>query len=139
MSTKVTFSPSVNIDPIPTGAGGIVRGTTITVKGTADCVKETTDTTHPENDPTTENSPDSITEVAVRFGTSGTFETATPTGPVSPKTNQKTWSTWTTNPRTIVGVLNDLLDIMARVSAGIGGQAKREFATVTVKVDRTPP
>jgi hypothetical protein len=63
MPKKVTLDPSVGIDPIPTGAGGIVRGAIITVKGTAKCIKETFDTAHPE-DPTTEDSPGSIAEVA---------------------------------------------------------------------------
>jgi hypothetical protein len=36
----VTLAPTVHIDPIPTGAGGIVRGTTITLKRGAACVKE---------------------------------------------------------------------------------------------------
>lgn len=53
---------------------------TITVKGTAACVKETFDTQHPENDPTTENSPESITEVAVRLGASGAFVKANAQG-----------------------------------------------------------
>jgi len=66
-----------------TGAEWIVQGSTITVKGTAKCVMETFDTAHPENDPTTEDSPESITEVAVRLGHSGTFVKANPTGPVS--------------------------------------------------------
>ena len=39
----------------------------------------------------------------------GFFETAKPTGPVSTKTHQKTWTTWTTDPLTITGVVNDKL------------------------------
>jgi hypothetical protein len=73
--------------------------------------------------------------VAVRFGESGTFVKAMPTGPVSPTTNQKMFTTWTTGPRTITGVVNDVLQITARVSAA--GTAMVE--TVTVTVDRTPP
>jgi hypothetical protein len=137
MAIKVTLDPSVEIEPIPTGAGGIVRGATITVKGTAKCKKETFDTQHPEKDPTTEDSPGSITEVAVRQGASGAFVKGQPTGPVI--SGQKTWSTWATDPLTITGVVNDALQITARVSAGLGAQVTRELATVTVTVDRTSP
>jgi hypothetical protein len=132
---KVTLDPSIAIDPIPTGAGGIVRGTTITVKGTAKCTKETFDTEHPENDSTTD-SPESITNVAVQLGDSGPFVTANPAGPVNPGTNRKLFTTWATNPRTITGVVNNALKITARVSAGPDAQAT---TTVTVSVDRTPP
>jgi hypothetical protein len=118
--TVVTLDPDVNIDPIPTGAGGIVRGTTIVVKGTATCVKDTSDG-NPQHD-VTENVPEAITEVAVRFGQSGTFETATPTGPPGPN-GQKSWSTWTTGPHLISGVVSDTLEITARVSAGKGALA----------------
>jgi len=133
---EVTLNPSVDIDPIPTGAGGIVRGQKITVKGTADCRKETVDTEHPEND-STKPSPESITEVAVRLGSSGLFVKANPTGPVH--NGHKTWSTWTTDSRIIIGVVTDDLQITARVSAGVSAQAAQAFATVAVAVDRTPP
>lgn len=78
----MTLDPSVSIDPTPTGAGGIVLGTTIAVKGTAKCIKETFDTAHPDDTPT-EDSPESIMEVAVRLGPSGAFVKANPIGPVS--------------------------------------------------------
>ena len=40
---KETFTLSVTIEPIPTGAGGIVRGRTITIKGGVECTKHTSD------------------------------------------------------------------------------------------------
>ena len=132
MAKKVILTPSVTIVSIPTGAGGIVRGRTITVKGTAGCTKETFDTTHPEND-TSVSSPGSITQVAVRFGLSGAFVKAHPTGPGG------TWSKWVTDARTISGVVNDTLQITARVSAGAGVQKAQDSQAVTVIVDRTPP
>src|SRR5262245_35035191 len=138
MAIKVTLTPRVTIDPIPTGADGIVRGKKVTVKGTAECVKETHDTTNPEKD-TSEDSPESITEVAVRLGSAGSFVKANPTGPVSSATHQKTWTTWTTDERDIVGVVNNKLTITARVSAGVGAQLTRDTALVAVSVDRTPP
>jgi len=138
MSIQVIVEASVSIDPIPTGAGGIVRGATITVKGAAECNTDTHDTKHPEND-TSESTPEAISEVAVRLGQSGTFETARPTGPVSAKTHQKMWTTWTTDPLIITGVVNNKLEITARVSAGVGAQAVEVEKTVTVTVDRTPP
>jgi hypothetical protein len=138
MSIQVSFDASVSIDPIPTGAGGIVRGATITVEGAAECNTDTIDTKHPEND-TSESTPEAISEVAVRLGQSGTFVKANPTGPVSAKTHQKTWTTWTTDTLIITGVVNNKLDITARVSAGVGAQAVEVEKTVTVTVDRTPP
>jgi hypothetical protein len=138
MAKKVTLDPSVGIDPIPTGAGGIVRGATITVKGTADCIKETFDTAHPD-DTTTEHSPDSITEVAVQLGPSGAFVKANPTGPVSNATHQNTWSTWTTGPRTFSHDTTNKLAITARVSAGVGAQTTQVRGSVIVNVDGTPP
>src|SRR2546422_6035384 len=138
MAKKVTLDPSVGIDPIPTGAGGIVRGATITVKGTAKCIKETFDEEHPQNNKT-EDSPGSITKVEVRFGPSGSFVKATPTGPVSATTHLPTWTTWTTGPRNITGFNGNTLQITARVSAGTGAQAVPDTDTVTVAVDRTPP
>ena len=139
MAKKVTLDPSVGIDPIPTGTGGIVRGATITVKGTAKCIKETFDTEHPDKDPTTEDSPESITEVAVRLGASGAFVKANPTGPVSATTHKPTWSTWTTGPRTFPHDATNQLAITARVSAGAGAQATQAQGSVTVSVDGTPP
>ena len=65
MSTIVFFHPSVDIDPIPTGAGGIVRGATITLTGRAACIKETIDTDTEEEE--TEDSPESIRKVEVRL------------------------------------------------------------------------
>ena len=62
-----------------------------------------------------------------------------PTGPVSNTTQQKTWSTWTTDPRTISGVVNDALQITARVSAGVVAQPTLAHDDETVIVDRTPP
>jgi hypothetical protein len=79
---------------------------------------------------------ESITEVAVQLGASGTFVKANPTGPVNPRTNRKLFTTWATNPRTITGVVNNALQMTARVSAG---QDAKATATVTVTVDRTPP
>ena len=117
MSTKVFFHPSVDIDPIPTGAGGIVRGATITLTGRAACIKETIDTDTEEEE--TEDSPESIRKVEVRLGASGAFVKGRPTGPVSSTTQQKTWTTWTTDPLTISGVVNDALQIRALVSAGV--------------------
>lgn len=134
----VTLDLGVGIDPIPTGAGGIVRGPTITVKGTAECKKETIDEDHPENNKT-EDSPGSITKVEVRFGPSGAFVKANPTGPVSTTTHLPTWTTWTTGPRNITGFNGNTLQITARVSAGTGAQAVQDTATVTAAVDRTPP
>ena len=64
MSIKVFFHPSVAIDPIPTGAGGIVRGATITLTGKAECIKEIVDT---EGDDESKPSPESIREVEVRL------------------------------------------------------------------------
>src|SRR5437773_1292451 len=138
MAKKVTLEPSVGIDPIPTGAGGIVRGATITVTGTAKCIKETFDTAHPE-DPTTEESPDDISEVAVSLG-AGLFVKAIATGPVSPVTQKKGWSTWTTGPRSFSHDTTNKLAITARVSAGVGAQAKQvPGSPVNVNVDGTPP
>jgi hypothetical protein len=71
----VTLAPTVHIDPIPTGAGGIVRGTTITLKRGAACVKEIIDTAHPDND-TSEPVPELIPEVAVAFDPPGTLQNA---------------------------------------------------------------
>ena len=135
----VKLDPSVGIDPIPTGAGGIVRGQTIMVTGGAACVKETFDTTHPENGSTTEDSPDSIKEVAVQLGASGPFVKAIPTGPVSNVTHQKTWTTWTTGPRSFPRDTTNKLAITALVSAGTGAQAVDALDSVTVSVDGTPP
>ncbi len=139
MGTKLFFHPSVDIDPIPTGAGGIVRGTTVTITGKADCIKETIKTPPDPESETSEPSPESIREVAVRLGQAGTFVKATPTGPVSTETQQKTWSTWTTGPRTITGVVNDALPITVRVSAGVAAEPTQTHDTVSVTVDRTPP
>jgi hypothetical protein len=126
---KPILSPSVSIDPIPTGAGGIVRGATITVKGKAHCTDE--------NDPTKDLSA-SITDVAVQLGVSKPFVKANPTGPVNPGTSRKLFTTWATDARSIFpsSVVNNALQITARVSAGPDAQAT---ATVTVTVDRTPP
>src|SRR5688572_24943724 len=135
MPIRVRFSLSVIIEPIPTGAGGIVRGGTITVKGGAICTKHTSDTTDPDRDKD-EDSPRSISEVEVRFG-SGGFVKATPTGPVS--AGQKLWSTWTTGPRVISGAVNDKMLITVRASTLTGaGGGIQSTATLTVGVDRTP-
>src|SRR5262249_23265054 len=116
-------------------AGGVVRGTTITVKGTAACSKETTDDSFPDEG-TSEPHPEAITEVAVRFGFSGVFRPANPTGPVS----GKRWTTWTTGPPPITGVENDRLSIAVRVSAELSGSLKAQAQeNVAVTVDRTPP
>jgi hypothetical protein len=50
MAKRVILRPDVKIDPIPTGAEGIVRGTTITVKVTAERVEETIASHHPNYD-----------------------------------------------------------------------------------------
>ena len=86
------------------------------------------DTEHPDddtNEPEPEHSPESISSVAVRLGSSVTFVGANPTGPVSPVTNERMFTTWTTDPLPITGVVNDILLIFARVSAGRGPQAVR--------------
>ena len=137
MSTVVFFHPSVDIDPIPTGAGGIVRGATITLTGRAACIKETIDTDTEEEE--TEDSPESIRKVEVRLGASGAFVKGRPTGPVSSTTQQKTWTTWTTDPLTISGVVNDALQIRALVSAGVVADPTLAHDDETVVVDRTPP
>ena len=134
MTILIFLHPSVDIDPIPTGAGGIVRGATVTITGKAACLMETVDTNAGD---TEEDSPSSITEVAVRLGSSGAFVTARATGPVG-----KVWTRWTTDPLTITGVVNDALQVTARVSAGpvrVGDQPTVARDTVTVTVDRTPP
>ena len=134
MTIMIFLHPSVDIDPIPTGAGGIVRGATVTITGKAACVMETVDTNAGD---TEEDSPSSITEVAVRLGSSGAFVKARATGPVG-----KVWTRWTTDPLTITGVVNDALQVTARVSAGparVGDQPTVAHDTVTVTVDRTPP
>jgi len=112
MGTIVFFHPSVDIDPIPTGAGGIVRGATITLTGKATCIKETIDTDTEEEE--TEDSPESIRKVEVRLGASGAFVKGRPTGPVSNTTQQKTWTTWSTDALTITGVVNDAYQITAQ-------------------------
>ena len=138
MSTEVRIDAKVFIDPIPTDAKGIVRGAAITVRGTAQCDIFTKDTKNPDSGGS-EDGTDAISEVAVQFGSSGTFVKARPTGPVSQKTHQKTWVTWTTDPLTITGVVNDKLEITARISAGVGAKAVQVENTVTVTVDGTPP
>lgn len=142
MSTvSVTLNPTVDIDPIPTGTGGIVRGATITVKGSASCSRETIDTGPlvPGDDAAsgtgTENAPEAITGVTVVLGNNAFSVAAKPTGPNIPGTNQKMFTTWTTDPLTITGVVKDLLKITATVSAG--GVFDTEILTMTV--DRTPP
>ncbi|HEY7182764.1 MAG TPA: hypothetical protein VIC84_15145, partial [Blastocatellia bacterium] len=128
----------VGINPIPTGAGGIVRGSTITVNGFAEC---TTLIPNPKDptDPTEQSTPEAITKVEVQFGPSGAFVKATPTGPLNPTTHQPMWTTWTTGARTIVGYVGNTLQITARVTAGSGAQTVQDTATVAVMVDRTPP
>src|SRR5262245_57105343 len=98
----VTLDASVGIDPIPTGAGGIVRGPTITVKGSASCTKRIF--TEGTPNPPKVQAPGAISEVAVRFGPSGAFVNAHPTGPGSGA--QKLWTTWITDPLPITGVGN---------------------------------
>jgi Tc toxin complex TcA C-terminal TcB-binding domain len=115
MSKRV---PKVDIDPIPTGAGGIVRGTTITVKGKTSFLIVPGDGG---------GELDRISEVAVQLGASGTFETAKLTG---------AGSRWHTDPLPIVGAVNDILEITARVSTEEGAEATD---TVFATVDRTPP
>jgi hypothetical protein len=136
MAKTVTLDTGVGIGPIPTGAGGIVRGETIVVKGGANCVKNTFDSKDPDND-TTENVPTAISSVEVRLGPSGVFQTAKPTGPVIAGRN--TWTAWITDPLPISGVVNDKLEITARVSASLGPHSDEAEHTVTVTVDRTPP
>jgi hypothetical protein len=136
MAIETSFDLGVGVTPIPTGAGGIVRGTTVTVTGNASCIIDTLDTKTGRE--TTEPSPESITKVEVQFGSTA-FVKANPTGPVSPTTHQATWSTWSTGARTIIGVVNDTLQITARVTAGSGTLATQSTAQLTVKVDRTPP
>lgn len=99
----IIVEESVSIDPIQTDANGI-RGANITVNGTA-----TLKTARSDNPNKHVSSPELISEVAVQFGPSGTFVSADPTGPISSKTHQKTFSTWTTSPLTITGVVNDKL------------------------------
>lgn len=48
--TEIVLEPSGHINPIPTGAGGIVRGETMTVKGAAECVKATVDFDHSDKE-----------------------------------------------------------------------------------------
>src|SRR5262245_51780442 len=80
----IELLPSVVIDPIPTGADGMVRGSTITVMGSADCdVTRTMQGHFPDSDDgdgiqTTSNEPEHITEVAVQFGPSAAFVPANP-------------------------------------------------------------
>src|SRR5215470_5443965 len=126
----------VGIDPIPTGAGGIVRGATVTVNGNASCTSDTIDARGNE---TIKPAPEAITKVEVQFG-SGSFVKATPTGPVNPTTHLPMWTTWTTGARTIVGNSGNTLQITARVTAAASGAPTvQNTATVTVMVDRTPP
>jgi hypothetical protein len=99
--SKVILRPIVTVDAIPTGPKGFL-GAAITVKGTADC--DAFDNDHPEADPT--SAIENIPGVAVQLGASGVFQTSRPIGPVSKKTNQNTWSTSTTDPLTIIGVVN---------------------------------
>jgi hypothetical protein len=135
MSTvTVILFPSVHINPIPTGAGGIVRGTTITVSGTANCQREIINSPPVPGDDeptdTIEPAPEAISGVAVRLGTSGPFVQAKPSGPA-----QTPWTSWTTDPLPITGFSGDSLTITARVTAG----TFHDEAAVTVTVDRTPP
>lgn len=126
--TETVLDPDVKILPIPTGAGGIVRGPTITVTGTATCRRLTLGGGV--------NALDHISEVAVRLGASGEFVVATPTGSTGPVVGgKKTWSTWTTDALPITGVVNDVLQITARVTAG----EVEEERNAIVTVDRTPP
>src|SRR5262245_37257854 len=140
----VTLDASVGIDPILTGAGGIVRGPTITVKGSAACLKRTFTENAPN--PPKVQAPGAISEVAVRLGPSGAFVKARPTGTGSGA--QQSWTTWITDPLPITGVVNDKLEITARVSASVDNPVVGEGeepvraeakATSSVTVDRTPP
>src|SRR5262245_36204290 len=132
MSKIDFFHPSVDIDPVPTAAGGIVRGATVTITGKAECIKETVDT---EGGGPSEPSPESIREVAIRFGASGAFVKGRPTGPVSNTTQQRAWTTWTTDPLTITGVVNDALEITARIFAGPVSKPTEARDTVMLTVD----
>src|SRR6266446_8188177 len=101
MSTQtIILHPTVTISPIPTGAGGIVRGATLVVHGTANCQRETIGGPPvPGNDEppdTIEPAPEAISGVAVRFGTSGPFVAAKLSGPA-----QTPWTSWTTDPLSI--------------------------------------
>ena len=88
--------------PDPDRRRGNRPGTDRHDQGRAACLKETVDTNAGS---TEEDSPSSISEVAVRLGPSGAFVKAKPTGPVTP--GHKAWTTWTTDPLTITGVVND--------------------------------
>jgi hypothetical protein len=136
MAIETSFDLSIGITPIPTGTGGIVRGATITVNGNASCIMDTFNTKTGQG--TSESSPESITKVEVQFGSTA-FVKSTPTGPVSSTTHQATWTTWTAGARTIIGVVNNALQITARVTAGSGSLATQSTAQLTVTVDRTPP
>jgi hypothetical protein len=135
----VTLDASVGINPLPVDTKGIVRGPTVVVKGTAQCTKDTSDG-NPEND-VTENVPQAINEVAVRFGSGGTFVKANPTGPVNKITNQKMWTTWATDPLTILGnTVGDTLEITANVSAATDtAHPVGDERSMIIKVDGTPP
>jgi hypothetical protein len=82
-----------------------------------------------------------IHNVVVQFGASGALVEATPTGPVNPETGQQTFARWTTGPRTITGVVNDVLQITARALNPAGGieEGSGAIKVTTVRVDRTPP
>src|SRR5262245_32121555 len=130
----IIVEESVRIDPIQTDPNGI-RGPNITVTGTAKLI-----TARSDNPNQRVSSPELISEVAVQLGPSGTFVSAAPTGPISSKTHKKTFSTWTTGPRAITGVVNDQLQITARISVEVDGQPEEQPNPdiKTVRVDGSP-
>lgn len=127
--SDVVLIPSVRIDQIPPGVGGVFHGPTITLTGTADCRRQT---------PTGNVSAvEAIFEVAVRFGGSGDLVAARPTG--LPRQGRRSWSTWTTDSLAIAGVENHNLRITARVLAGRPDDAIEATTAVTLAMSQTPP
>jgi hypothetical protein len=126
----------VGIDPIRTDPDGFIRGPNVTVNGRA--IVETARSDSPNQHVP---APELIADVEVQLGPSGVFVSAEPTGPLTTKPpHHKTFATWSSGPLPITGVVNDRLQVTARLTVMEDGQPVEQpnRAVATVNVDGTP-